>query len=181
MSPRSLFNVILKIIGIFFIKEIIDSAQKLVIDFLYFLKVLNGGSEAGPGLIFLLMIVVVYATFAYLFIFKSNMIIDKLKLTDDFEHEDFSMVIAPSVLLKLALIVASAFLLITEIPNLMGLLFSYFQQSQVGSFGQSQLLAYCLTSAAKIVIALLLIGERKRIIEFVEERFGIKPTGDESE
>jgi hypothetical protein len=169
MTPRNLFNIILKTLGIFFIKDILQTVPQLISAIIYLIKP-EGEGEALWTLIFTLLILAVYVCVAYYLIFKTNAIIDKLKLDHGFNQDSLTLNISTYHIFTIAVIVTGAYLLTTEIPNLCKYLFSYFQEKRTTHGMTKPELSYSIYSAAKIIIGLLLIGERKRIAEFIEQQ-----------
>jgi hypothetical protein len=169
MTPRNLFNIILKTLGVFFINDIIAAIPQLISTILYLTKSETQG-EALWTFIFTILILAVYAGITCLLIFRTAMIIDKLRLDQGFKQEVFSFNIELSSILTIAVIVTGAFILTTEIPNLCRYLFSYFQERRM-TFGTTKPeISYSIYAGVKIILALLLIGERKRIVEFVASK-----------
>ena len=169
MTPRNLFNIILKALGVFFIKDIIATVPQLISTILYLTKS-ETQDEALWTLIFTVLILGIYIGISYWLIFRTHWIIDKLRLDQGFNQEVFTFNIALPSVLTIALIVTGAFILTTEIPNLCRYLFSYFQEKRM-TFGTTKPeISYSIYAGVKIILGLLLIGERKRIVEFVASR-----------
>lgn len=169
MTPRNLFNIILKTLGVFFLKDIIATIPQLISAILYLTKS-ETQDEALWALLFTILTLGVYIVISYLLIFRTHVIIDKLRLDQGFNQEVFTFNIALSSILTIALTVTGAFILITEIPNLCRYLFSYFQERRLAYGATKPEISYSIYAGVKIIIGLLLIGERKRIVEFVESR-----------
>lgn len=166
MTPRNLFNIILKIFGLFFLKEIILAIPQIVYLLLSFSNT-DMKSEEIYAIIGLAVIFIVSTFFVILLIFKANIVIDKLKLDQGFNQESFSLNIVPSQILTIALIVISGIILITEIPNFCKQIFSYFQQRNmvIYKYDRSEIqISPLIISGVKIVLSFLIIGERKRIV-----------------
>lgn len=70
----------------------------------------------------------------------------------------------------MAIIITGAFILTNEIPNFCRLLFSYFQEKDIAFVQARKDVSYAVFSGVKIIIALLFIGERKRIVDFIERQ-----------
>jgi len=169
MTPGSLFNIILKIFGLFFLREIVNTIPQLVSSLLYFTKS-NGAGEGIFVFIVTLVILAFYGIVAYQLLFKTNLILDKLKLDKGFNQEEFNFNLSTSMILTIAIIVTGAVILTNEIPNLCKQVFSYFQEKRSTNGMTKPDFSYSIISAVKIIIGLLLIGERKRIAEFINRR-----------
>lgn len=169
MTPRNLFNIILKIFGLFFLRDIVQTVPQLVSSFLYFTKS-DGAGEGVFVFIATLVILAFYAFVVYQLLFKTNVILDKLNLEQGFNQEEFSFNISTSLVLTIAVIVTGGVILANEIPNLCRHLFSYYQERRLTRGMTKPDFSYSIISAAKILIGLLLLGERKRIVDFIERR-----------
>lgn len=175
MTPRNLFNIILKIFGLFFLREIVFIIPQLVSSISYFtesdpLVKTQSNNEGLLTLILTLVIIGFYGFIIYLLLFKTNNIVDKLKLDKGFDKEEFSFNLSRSLVLTIAVIVIGGVILTNEIPNLCRNIFAYFQEKSL-THGMTKLnYSYIIISAVKIIIGFLIIGERKRIVEFAEKR-----------
>ncbi len=177
MTPRSLFNVVLKIFGLFFLREIINAIpQVFSTSFLYF-----GSSDMGATTIMIIISLLILALYSFLVIqllFKTNKIIDLLQLDKGFEEkelsfdtkEEFSIGLSSTLVLTIALIVLGGVILVEEIPVLCRQLYFYFDQKNKGYNVMDTDFSYMVLSVAKILIGLLLLGERKRIVAFIESK-----------
>ena len=169
MTPRNLFNVVLKIFGLFFLREIVFILPPLISSFLYFTK----PDSIQDGLFTFIatnLITFFYCFIIYQLIFKTNSIVNKLKLDQGFNQENFSFNISTSLVLTIALIVTGGVILTNEIPNFCNRFFSYFQEKRLSHGMTKPDFSYTIVSGAKIIIGLLLLGERKRIVEFIVQQ-----------
>lgn len=163
MAPRSLFNIILKVLGIFLLKDILLAIPQTITTFI----LLGGSSFDKPevwSLALGICLLLIYAAVSFFLIFRTELIIDALKLDRGFSEEKITVNISTEAIIMIAIIVTGAFILIQEIPNFFRLVFSYFRQKRLI---QNADISYLVYSAVKIIIALLFIGERKRIVRFI--------------
>lgn len=176
MTPRSLFNVILKIFGLFFLREIITTIPEVISSaFRYF-----NSSDIGPIIVTLIVSLLILAFYTYLVIqllFKTNKFIDLLKLDQGFnehelsfdEKEKFSINLSSTTILTIALIVIGGMILTDEIPDFCRQFYLYFSQRGIKYNSSKFDLSYMFFAGAKIIIGLLILGERKRIVDFIED------------
>ena len=130
MTPRSLFSIILKIFGLFFLREIVNAIPQLVSSFLYFTK----PQEVGEGIFVFIVTLVILAFYSFIvhqLLFKTNVILDKLKLDQGYSQEEFTFNISTSMVLTIAIVVTGGVILANEIPNLCRQLYSYFQEKRL--------------------------------------------------
>lgn len=117
------------------------------------------------------VILAFYIFVTYQLFFRINNLLDKLKLDRGFTQDEFLLEIPKSSILPIALIVVGGLILTNEIPNLCKALYQYIQQKSIQRYTENKPdLSYAIMTGAKIILGLLILGERKRIVEFVEER-----------
>ena len=120
MTPRSLFNVVLKIIGIFFIKDLLMFLPQLLS---LFFSSNEGGFSNSPlekigNIIIIVLGFLVYIFIIYLLVFRTDAVINKLKLVNGFDQDFIPINIHRSAVLSISIIVIGGLILINEIPNL---------------------------------------------------------------
>ena len=101
---------------------------------------------------------------------KTNSIIDLLKLDRGFNQEEFLFNISMNRVLMIALIILGGIILFDEIPSFFRNVYSYFQEKSFTQGATKENYSYIITSVVKIVLALLIIGERHRIVIFFESK-----------
>src|SRR5450432_3459101 len=103
MTPKTLFTIILKIIGLFFIRDLLLSIPQLL-SFILYLKnretLVAVWNLISDGIFILLELLICY----YL-IFKTDWIIHKLKLTEGFDQEIIPFNMHRSTILSISVMV----------------------------------------------------------------------------
>ena len=169
MTPRTLFNIILKILGVFFIKDFLAIIPQLLSVILYFTRS-DTLTEAIWTLVTTLLILLAYGLVSYYLIFRTDFVIDKLKLDKGFNQESIPLSIHRSTILSIAIIVIGGYLVVDEIPNFCRQLFSYFQEKRM-TYGQTDpTIVYSVMSGVKIVIGVLLITSQRKIVAVIERQ-----------
>lgn len=176
MTPKSLFNIIIKVFGLLFLKELIITIPALLSSIFYYY---NSFNEAllGTVLAYVVMIVL-YILLVLQLLFKTNKIVDKLGLAEGFNQEDFSfeqtkefpITISASMVMKITLLVIGGYILIDEIPNLGTELYLYFKQKSLRDSTIDIDLTAMVTTGLKVLIGVLILGERNTILEFIEKK-----------
>jgi len=168
MTPRSLFIIILKSLGILFIKEFLFLIPQFLTIFLYSGK---GGSIGDIMWIILTTLVqlIIYSLVFYYLIFKTEWVIDKLHLEKGFSEEKFSFNVHRSSVLSVIIIITGILVIVNVIPTLCKNLFTYIQAWQV-SYGSYADVTKVLGPAAQLIIGLVLIGSQKQIVNFIERK-----------
>jgi hypothetical protein len=167
MTPRSLFNIILKILSIFFIKDFIALIPQLISMILYFIQPDTVSFGIWSAALTLLTLIT-YGVITHYLILKTDFVIDTFKFDKGFKEEAFSVNIHRSAILSISIIVIGGFLLVDEIPNFCRLLFSYFQSKSM-SYGQmNPLTMYLIISAVKLIVGLILVTGQREIVNLIE-------------
>jgi hypothetical protein len=167
MTPRSLFNIILKILGVFVIKDIVATIPQ-VFSVILLLSDSDTIGEAIWTFSLTILLLLIYGFLSFFLIFKSELIIDKLKLDKGFDQEIFPINIHRSTILNISIIVIGGLIVTDQIPNLCRQLFLYFQEKRI-TFGQTKPdISYSVLAASEVVVGLLLIGYQRKIVNFIE-------------
>jgi hypothetical protein len=167
MTPRSLFNIILKVLGLFFLQDFLAAMPQLFSVFLFLSKA-DTLTEAVWTLAASLLTLLAYGITSYYLIFKSGFLIDKLKLDKGFDQEVIPLNMHRSAILSISIIVIGGLMVANEIPNLCRQLFSYYQEKRL-TFGMTHSnISYSIFSAVKLLIGILLIVNQQQIVHFIE-------------
>lgn len=168
MTPRNLFNIVLKIFGLFFLREMVITLPQLA-SYLLFLPG-STGSDTVLTLLLTFLIVAYFGIMVYFLVFRTDYVLDKLKLDKGFNQDEFSFHISLNKMLNIALFVIAGMILIDEVPILINYLYQYYKERGILNVFAKPEISNMIVSGVKIVIALLLIGERKRIIGLIEKK-----------
>ncbi|MEP6748907.1 MAG: hypothetical protein ABJB86_14340 [Bacteroidota bacterium] len=167
MTIRSLFNIILKILGIFFIKDILEVIPQLFSVLIYVTK--PGGLQDGIWTMVLSFAsLAVYFLVSFYLIFRSEQIIDALKLDRDFNEEPIPLNIHRSTILSISIIVIGGYIIANEIPDLCRQLFILYQQNHMSHGQADPKVSYAVFAVIKIIVGCILIGNQKSIVHFIE-------------
>lgn len=173
MTPKSFFTIILKIFGLFFLRDLINSFPQLFSTLIYFLK--EDALSAGLSTIFFsLVIMIFYGVICWHLLFKTAYILNLLKLENEIEEDSFSISISQKSIILIALIVLGGIIITNEIPTFCRMLFSHIEiaRQMIGPLEND--FSLIIFSGIKIIIGLLLIGERERIANFIGKKPAIE-------
>lgn len=166
MTPRSLFNIILKIMGIFFFKEILFTIPQLLAS-IYGL----GNSETIRTSIWLflssLALAVLYWFVGYFLIFKTEKIIDEFKLDKGFDQEILTINLHRSSILSIAIIVIGGFMIANALPALCSDVYQYYLKKRFYYDSNGDLTDIVL-SGSRVVCGIILIGAYRPIVNAIE-------------
>jgi len=169
MTSKDLFTIILKVLGLFFIRDFLALLPQVYAVFLI-ISDETTMREAIWTFVFTVIEVFVYGLVSYCLIFKTGFVIYKLKLDKGFDQETIGLNIHRSTVLSISIIVIGGLLVVDEIPILCRQLFTYFQQKRL-SYGMTHpQIAYSVISAVKIIIGLLLMGNQRLLVNFIERK-----------
>lgn len=162
MTPKSLFNIILKIFGLYLILNIIQTIPQ------FYAAIPEGITT----IILVLLILLFNGLMAYLLLFKANRIIAILNLDKDFEQEILQLDMHRSTVLTISINVIAGIVLFNTIPLLINQIVSFIQYRQMKNhdYNESFNYTYMVIDVVKIFIALLMIGEQRAIVNFIELR-----------
>ncbi len=151
--------------ALFFIKDIIYSIASLVSIFYY---VLDNEEITKMAMIVAVASFVVYILVPLFLLFKTNEIVDVLKLDNGIITDNvFSETISKETILRIAIVVIGAILFIQEVPTLCKEI--YYAILNIRNNFSSEKSGYLplYISVAKCIIGLLIIGERKNILSLL--------------
>jgi len=169
MTARNFFNIVLKIFGLFFLREIINSVPQLI-STLFFLFKPENFAEGLFLFVASCLVLTFYIVLTYQLLFRTNNLVDKLKLDRDFNDIIFEFKLPKTEILTISLIIIGGIILLNEIPNLCKSIFLYIQEKKINRGMTKPDFTYIILSLAKVTIALLLIGERVRIVELFSRK-----------
>jgi hypothetical protein len=177
ITPRSFFNITLKIFGLFFLREIINEIPRTVLMFSQYFSVSDFEGSIS-GIIVSLLIVGFYIILALQLLFKTNPIIEVLKLEKGFSEHEFTfeqrkenkISLSADEILLISLIILGGYILVDQIPEFCKLAYLFIDQRKSFYANTGPSVSNIFVVGAKIVLALLLLGERKKIIAFILSR-----------
>jgi hypothetical protein len=173
MTPRSLFAIIIKIIGIYLVFEAMAFLPQLISTIYQYGRMMNESSQQdmlGTGF-FLLLAVGTYLIILRYCLFKTDWLIDKLHLDRGFTEEKFEINIHRSTVLKIAVIVIGSLMIIDSLPLLCKQAFSYTQMNRfdigVKQNPASPWLAYYFV---KFCLGFSLVSTNRMVVNFIERK-----------
>lgn len=167
MSPRSLFDVILKVLGIFFIKNILEAFSRTLSVLVYFPQY-NTTNEAFFNLGVTIPPLVLYTIFAWLLLFKTHSILGWLKIEKHMGDEPVNIHFQRSTVLTTAVLITGGWLLVTEIPEFFRHAVYYYQERVLYDRMVRPDFSYPMMSLVRIVIGLALIIFHTPFVHLIE-------------
>jgi len=107
---------------------------------------------------------------SYILIFKADFLLAKFGLDQNFSESTLTLNVSSSSVLRIAIIVTGTLLLISEIPEFCRIVYSLLQERNISFLRNgSPDWSPAVYSGVKIILALLIIGERNRILQFLQK------------
>jgi hypothetical protein len=171
MTAKSLFIIVLKVLGIYFIKDIIIAIPS-VFGVLYELGNADISSAFSSFLISAATLFI-YSFIVYYLVFKTDWIIEKFKLLNEIPEDPIPLNIHRSTVLSITVLIVGLLLITQGIPQLIRGLSKWYQYNKaLGIFNSMQPFDYSiiLVYVAEIIIGLLLIGNQRLIVNYIESK-----------
>lgn len=169
MTARELFAVLIKMAGIFLLKDSIIALTSIVP---MFFEVFNDAGEfVFSVLIIPIIFIGIYGWMIYIMLFRTGLVIDRLKLTDGFTQEPFSFNIHRSVVLSISFIVSGIIILVNIVPFFIKEVIAFFQSRKPGELFNIEepfRPSYIILYGAEVIIAIILIVYQRTIVNFIE-------------
>lgn len=167
MTIKTFWTIIIKFLGLWLV---MNSLQVILqfISGLIFLKENTDTIEIIYSLFVLLLTIGLYAIILWLFVFKSNWIIEKLHLDKGFYEEKIDFKISSKTMLTISIIIFSSLLLAESIPNFCKQVFMFFQQKNI--FRQSPSAGTMIYYFIEIIIGYVLIRNSKFLASFIDKK-----------
>jgi hypothetical protein len=180
MKAKDLFLIILKVFGIYLIKDVLISIPPVLYTIVRVFDVSVDMSFF--ELILALLTLGIYTGICYLLLFQGKWIISKLQLTSGLSDEPLTMNPHRSVVLTTAIIISGIVILVFSVPQLVRTIYLWSQymdlrrstlSSDDFNYG-SMIVSFC-----EVVIGLLFLGNQRLIVNFIESGRRKATTGQE--
>ena len=171
MKAKDLFTIILKIFGIYLIKDVIISVPPVLYNFYSILQL--DADVAVFSLFIAILTLAFYCWLVYLLIFKTNWVISKLQLTSNVSDEPLLVNLHRSSIYTIAIIVSGIVILVFAIPQFVREFYVWYEfiDSREGKYGDVYFdFSPLLKSIAEVIIGLLFLGNQRTIVNFIEAR-----------
>jgi hypothetical protein len=171
MKAKDLFLIILKVFGIYLIKDVLISIPPVFYSILRLSELSLGWSFTELILSFLTL--GIYTGICYLLLFQGNWIISKLQLTSGLGDEPLAMNPHRSSVYTIAIIISGIVILVFSVPALVRSIYQWAQYMDLrkamldsDDFNYERM----IISFCEVVIGLLFLGNQRLIVNFIESR-----------
>lgn len=171
MKAKDLFTIILKVFGIYLIKDVFISIPP-VLDTFY--KLFQVSADVGIFSLFVsLLVFALYLGIVYVLIFKTDWLIAKLQLTLNLSDEPLEINLHRSSVYTIAIIVSGLVILAFAIPQLVRDFYEWYQyiDSRKRVFGPEYFdYGRLFKTSAEVLIGFLFLGNQRTLVNFIEFR-----------
>lgn len=167
MAPRTLFDLILKVLGILFIRDILEAFSRSLSVLVYFPQYASQ-REAFFNMGVTLPPLILYSLFSWLLLFRTRNIISLLKIDRNFGEEEISFNLQRTSVLTIAVVVVGGWILVNAIPEFFRHAFYYYQERRMYVRMVRPDMSYMVMSAFKIILGLILIIWNNSIVKGIE-------------
>jgi hypothetical protein len=173
MTPRSLWLIIIKIIGIYLIISGATYIPQFGIAMYEFSR--DFRNESLPNLIeassFITSIMLFYILIIRYCLVKTDWLIDKLGLERGFIEEKFELNIHRSTALKIAVIVTGALIIMDALPPLCKNIFTFWQfTSSDKGFKENPTSGWIIFYIVKFFVGFFMVTTSRLVVNFIERK-----------
>lgn len=172
MTIKDLFSVILKVLGIYFLKDVVISLPTL------FSVIVSFFHSDVEGIIVTSLLsltsIFVYCCIIYLLVFKTDWVISKFRLTDDFSVEPLKINLHRSTVVTIAVIFTGVIIVTQAIPGIVSEVVQFFQYRRqmrgLLQFDKPFEYTWVIVNVGELIIGISLIIYNKYIVNLIEYR-----------
>ena len=171
MKAKDLFTIILKIFGIYLIKDILLAVPPVLKNFYQFLEV--DPDVALFSLFFSFLILALHFMIVYLLLFKTSFLISKLNLTSGLNEQPLVINLHRSQIYTIAILITGLLILVFSIPLLVKHFYTWYEyvSSRERMFGaHSYDYSGLLISITEVIVGLLFLGNQQSLVNYIEYR-----------
>ncbi len=165
MTPRSLFSIILKLFGVYFLFDAVKVAAQFAGVWI------EPFWDSSGAIIIVTVATTVTALFLWiiwLLIFRTDWIIDKLRLDRGFTEEKFDFHIHRSDILRIAVIVIGGVMLMLALPYLSYHVYQLVNAQRFHIPQDPQTVGWTIYYAVQLLGGYLLMSGSRTIVNFIE-------------
>jgi hypothetical protein len=169
MTAKSLFLIILKVIGILFLRDFLVEVPQFIS---MISMTVNGYDSALSPLFAILLSVGIFGYLAYLLLFRTEWLIEKLNLLSGIDEDVFSFHLHRSATLTIVVLIIGAMMVVDAVPLLVRQLLLLFQYARIQSgfpnLSPKPDYSLLITYAVQWIAGLVIIGYQRRIVSYLE-------------
>lgn len=170
MSSRALFQIIVKICGLYLCVQFIAYLPTIF----YIITPEEFSVESLFAnfnfLIYFILMVGYYFGMIYFLLFRTNLIVDRLRLDEGFEEENFNFHPKLENLIKVSIILVGLYLIIISLPNLISNIIEYLFFGKNNEYFEFAISDKIVFPFIQFLMGILTISERSRIYFLIHKK-----------
>ncbi len=167
MTPKSLWTIVIKMFGIWFILNSFWVILDFVRSFGVFMQAFSVEEVIIDSAVLILTLAFYLLVLRYC-IYMPDKIIKILKLDQGFDEEKFELNIHRSTVLSIGIIVIGGVLFVDALPNFCEQIFTYFESKTYYSRLANPATKYIILQFVKILIGYLLMTNSRFVVNLIE-------------
>jgi hypothetical protein len=168
MTIRSLFNIVLKIFGLYLFLTFLMMLSQIIYALveIFIMKILFWEAVIPP-----LLVGLVYGIGAFLLMFKTDFLIKIFRLEKGFDQEIIPLNIHRSTVMSIAVIIIGGWLLVNETPELVRHAIEYYlEKKKAAGDVSSRTTIDIVVSVVKVIIGFFMTSGQRQIVNLIEKR-----------
>lgn len=167
MEIKTFWNIVLKAIGLFLLLNSIYTFPQIAVT-LMTSQFVEGWKTLIPELVFGIITLFAYILLAYLFLFKTSLLVSKLGLEKHFSENRIDITVSTNTVLKIIVILIGGTVLIDSIPNLVREVFQFIQQKEL--IRNYPNLTWLIFHFIKTLIGYLLMTNSEVLVKLIDKQ-----------
>ena len=170
MKIETIWKTIIKLFGVWFLIE----SLSVIPQFTQTISYINGELDVEAVIytaLFLIGSIIIYAIIIRFFLFKTEWIIEKLRLSQNYTEEKIDINIKSSTIITIAIIIIGGMTLVDSIPRLLSEVFEFLQQKMLVK--DYPKFSWIVLQLLKSILGYLLVTKSKIITKYIEKESNV--------
>jgi hypothetical protein len=171
MKPHSLFSIILKIVGVIFLKDFVVMLPQLF----YLLPLIADKGITDSFILWQIVTIIlslmIYYVFIYFLIFETDFVIRKLKVLQSFTEESVNLNIHRSIIIHSVVLITGALIVITRLPYLVGSIIDFTKANNEfgGVLNDNNYIKTIVIDVIQVLIGIWLATNPRFVTAYIEK------------
>jgi len=171
MKTQTLWQIVIKAIGIYVLLQFVSIAPQLFVNVFQIAFLKAEETVMVFQAVVTIFTISLYALIIWFTIFRTNSLINRLKLSERIDEDMLDLNISKAALLNIAVIVIGGVTFAESLPNFCHQLFLYFIDiNTYDGFKKSPHSPWLIEDGLKLIIGYLLVSFHKSIVNFIIQR-----------
>ncbi len=173
MKAKDLFTIILKVFGIYIIKDVLLTIPPILENVHQLVKVSEDLRMVVFSLLLSLLSFSLHLGIVYLLLFKNEWLISKLRLTANLSDEPLVVNLHRSSVYSIAIVVTGILILVFAVPELVSSLYGWYTYIEARNRWMLNVefdYSHLISTLAEVIIGILLLAYQRNLVNFIEYR-----------